>query len=227
MQFVTSYFNGVCFLYIVEETLTLTIHVQHPDNKEFNRSLGELVSDEILKIGFVQAGLQSFICEFESCITDLIGEKAMQRLKTCDFSSYTDLIENVISILTDSKETNIYLRFPIASIDDYLTVSSLRNAIDMSAHAGKMKVSGNVIKWNKEDFQELFVKPFKRIIRSFMNVPTRDMEEIETIIICGTLAECPLVQNAVKKSFSTKRIVVLTDDQLKSGAVYIGHMSPI
>lgn len=213
-------------MYIAEETLTLTIHVQHPDNKEFNRSLGELVSDEILKIGFVQAGLQSFICEFESCITDLIGEKAMQRLKTCDFISYTDLMEHLISILQeDPKETYIQFRFPFASIDDYCTVSSFQNAIDMSAHVGKMKVLGNIIRWDKEDFHELFVKPVKRIIRSFMNVPTRDMEEIETFIICGTLAECPLVQNAVKKSFSTKRIVVLTDDQVKSGAVYIGHMS--
>lgn len=186
------------------------------------------MSDEILKIGFVQGGLQSFICEFESCITNLIGDEAMQILKTCDFSSYTELMENVIRILLkDSEETDILLRFPFASIVDYSTVSSFQKAIDMSAHVGKMKVSGIVIKWNKEDFYELFVKPIKRIIRSFMNVPTRDMEEIETIIICGTLAECPLVQNAVKRSFSTKRIVVLTDDQVKSGAVYIGHMSPI
>nr|XP_022308888.1 uncharacterized protein LOC111114729 isoform X2 [Crassostrea virginica] len=209
-----------------EETLTLTIHVQHPDNKEYNLTLDELVSDEILKIGFVQGGLQSFICEFESCITYLIGDEAMQILKTRDFSSYTDLVENVIRILLkDSEETDIHLRFPFASIVGYSTVSSFRKTIDMSAHVGKMKVFGNVIIWNKEDFYELFVKSVKRIIRSFMNVPSRDMVEIETIIMSGTLAECPLVQNAVKKSFSTKRIVVLTDDQVKIGAVYIGHMS--
>lgn len=213
--------------YIAENTLTLTIHVQHEEKTldEFETNLRyskDRQSNEILKIGFVQGGLQSFISVFESCFNDFCGEGAMQKLKTCDFSSYKDIIEDVLRFLkSDSERTEIRIRFPISIIDD----DSFKKAMDMSVHAGKIEMKRNKMKWEKEEFQKLFDKPVKKIIQSFMEVPSRDMDDIQTIIMFGTLAECPLVQNAVKKSFSTKQIVVLTHDQVKKGAVYIGHMS--
>lgn len=206
-------------MFIAEEILSLTIHVKHEDGKYKQ-------SNEILKSGFVQGGLQSFISEFETCINELIGEEAMQMLKTYDMNSYPELLEAVVGILNnDSADTNVRFRFPFASIADVSSLSTFKKAIDMSVHAGKIYIVRDVVIWNKEDFHKLFDKPIKRIMHRFMKLSARDIEEIETIIMFGSLAECPLVQNAVKKSFSTKRIVVLTDDQVKSGAVYIGHMS--
>lgn len=206
-------------MFIAEEILSLTIHVKHEDGKYKQ-------SNEILKSGFVQGGLQSFISEFETCINKFIGEEAMQRLKTYGMVSYLELIEAVIRLLNnDTEDTNVRFHFPFASIDDLSSLTSFEKAIDMSVHAGKIHVRRDLVIWNKEDFHKLFDKPIKRIIHSFMKLSARDLEEIETIIMFGPLAECLLVQNAVKKSFSTKRIVVLTDDQVKSGAVYIGHMS--
>ena len=217
--------------YIAEKTLTLTIHVQHEEKTldEFETKLRyskDRQSNEILKIGFAQGGLQSFISVFESCFNDFCGEGAMQKLKTCDYYSYIEMIDSVLKFLeSDPKRTNIRIRFPISIIDDDSSFSSFKKAIDMSVHAGKIQLENDKLIWDKEDFQNLFDKPVKRIIQSFMEVPSRDMDDIQTIIMFGTLAECPLVENAVKKSFSSKQIVVLTDHQVKSGAVYIGNIS--
>ena len=52
-----------------------------------------------------------------------------------------------------------------------------------------------------------------------------DMEDIDTLLMIGSFAECRVVQNAVRKTLSPKRVVVVTNEEVRSGGVYIGHMT--
>lgn len=52
-----------------------------------------------------------------------------------------------------------------------------------------------------------------------------DMEDIDTFLMIGSFAECHVVQNAVREALSPKRVVVVTNDEVRSGGVYIGHMT--
>lgn len=200
-----------------EDFATTTIHMK--------QELQD-VSDEFMKVGFV--AVQSFVDEFESCIKNIIGEKAMQRFKTCDLPGYTDLMENVSVKLKSKWEVSrikIYLPTSLKDIfDGNASPLTLQEVIDMSVYGGQISIRRDKMIWNLEDFFRLFNKPIKKLIRILQRVPSYDMEDIDTFIMFGRLAEYPLVQNAVKKFFSTKHLVVLSTEQVKSGAICIGNM---
>lgn len=181
-------------------------------------------SNEIIKMGFDRVGLQSILVyEFESCISDIIGKEAMQRFKVCDFPSYKELMETVLRKLENKTKNgiiNIHLPISIIDMDDD---KSFQEAIDMSVYAGTIRHKGAVISWKKEDFQKLFDKAIGKIIRILKQ--SCDMKGIDTIVMFGRLAKCSVLQDAIRESFSTKHVVVLTEQQVRSGAVYIGLMS--
>ena len=196
----------------------------HRKNKAAADLLGpQTQSNEIIKMGFDRVGLQSILVyEFESCMREIIGKEAMQRFKVCDFPSYKELMETVLVKLKSKKEyeTNIKLPSSIIEMHD----KSLQEAIDMSVYAGTIRQKHRaIISWKREDFQKLFDKSIGKIIRILKQ--SCDMEDIDTIVMFGTLAECPVLQDAIRESFSIKHVVVLTEEQVRSGAVYIGLMS--
>lgn len=181
-------------------------------------------SNEIIKMGFDRVGLQSILVYgFESCISEIIGKEAMQRFKVCDFPSYKELMETVL-VKLENKENygtiNIQLPTSIIDMDDD---KSFQEAIDMSVYAGTIRQTVYKLRWIKEDFQKLFDKSIGKIIRILKQ--SCDMEGIDTIVMFGRLAECLILQDAIRESFSTKHVVVLTEEQVRSGAVYIGLMS--
>lgn len=48
---------------------------------------------------------------------------------------------------------------------------------------------------------------------------------METILLFGSLSQSGVVQDAVRKSFNSKRVIALESDAAAvKGAVYIGHM---
>lgn len=181
-------------------------------------------SNEIIKMGFDRVGLQSILVYgFESCISEIIGKEAMQRFKVCDFPSYKELMETVL-VKLENKENygtiNIQLPTSIIDMDDD---KSFQEAIDMSVYVGTIRQTVYKLRWIKEDFQKLFDKSIGKIIRILKQ--SCDMEGIDTIVMFGRLAECLILQDAIRESFSTKHVVVLTEEQVRSGAVYIGLMS--
>lgn len=209
-------------MYLAEETLTMTVHRK---NKDAAVLVGfETQSNEIIQMGFDRVGLQSILVyDFEFCISEIIGKEAMQRFKVCDFPSYKELMETVL-VKLENKENyetiNIQLPSSIIDMDDD---KSFQEAIDMSVYAGTIRQTVNKLRWKKEDFQKLFDKSIGKIIRILEQ--SCDMEGINTIVMFGRLAECPILQDAIRESFSTKLVVVLTEEQVRSGAVYIGLMS--
>lgn len=47
---------------------------------------------------------------------------------------------------------------------------------------------------------------------------------METILLFGSLSQSGVVQDAVNKSFNSKRVIASELDVAVKGAVYIGHM---
>lgn len=102
--------------------------------------------------------------------------------------------------------------------------TSLKNAISLSKYSERVKLSNSILKWNKEDFFKFGEKVTKGVIEHIETEFAVDMAEVETILLFGSLSQSGVVQDAVRKSFSTKRVIALDSDAAVKGAVYIGHM---
>lgn len=119
---------------------------------------------------------------------------------------------------------NMYI--PISMIN-YLkggTKTPLKNAIGLSKYSEKVKLSNSVLKWNKEDFLKFGDKVTKGVIEHIKTEFAVDMADVETILLFGSLFQSGAVQDPVRKSFNTKRVIALESDAAVKGAVYIGHM---
>lgn len=188
------------------------------------------LSNEVLKISTVPLGLQSVFDEFENCLTEIMGQEEMLMYKSEhreDFEELSDtFFKNYSNLDSSACRSTINMYIPISMIN-YLkggTKTSLKNAIGLSKYSEKVKLSNSVLKWNKEDFLKFGDKVTKVVIEHIKTEFAVDMADVETILLFGSLFQSGALQDPVRKSFNTKRVIALESDAAVKGAVYIGHM---
>lgn len=188
------------------------------------------LSNEVLKISTVPLGLQSVFDEFENCLTEIMGQEEMLMYKSEhreDFEELSDtFFKNYSNLDSSACRSTINMYIPISMIY-YLkggTETSLKNAIGLSEYSEKVKLSNRVLKWNKEDFLKFGDKVTKVVIEHIKTEFAVDMADVETILLFGSLFQNGALQDPVRKSFNTKRVIALESDAAVKGAVYIGHM---
>ena len=71
--------------------------------------------------------------------------------------------------------------------------------------------------------EKVFEKTISKIKTNIKDVI--NIEDTATLHMIGSFAECRVVQNAVRETLSPKRVVVVTNEEVRSGGVYIGHMT--
>lgn len=188
------------------------------------------LSNEVLKISTVPLGLQSVFDEFENCLTEIMGQEEMLMYKSEHREDFEELAHaffkkySKLDLRACRSTINMYI--PISMIN-YLkggTKTPLKNAIGLSKYSEKVKLSNSVLKWNKEDFLKFGDKVTKGVIEHIKTEFAVDMADVETILLFGSLFQSGAVQDPVRKSFNTKRVIALESDAAVKGAVYIGHM---
>lgn len=166
------------------------------------------LSDEILRICTGPWGLQSVLCEFETCMSDIFGVEQIQMLKLLEHRwDFNDLIESFLMkyLIKDkySGSNKIRLRIPIS----------------LSRHSEQIKLHMNLLSLNKDDFEKIGEKTIKNIIKQIKTVLAGEMADVETIILCGRLSQSYIVQHALVESFKTKRVVVFDNMHENSAAI--------
>lgn len=188
------------------------------------------LSNEVLKISTVPLGLQSVFDEFENCLTEIMGQEEMLMYKSEHREDFEELahafFKKYSKLDLSACRSTINMYIPISMIN-YLkggTKTPLKNAIGLSKYSEKVKLSNSVLKWNKEDFLKFGDKVTKVVIEHIKTEFAVDMADVETILLFGSLFQSGAVQDPVRKSFNTKRVIALESDAAVKGAVYIGHM---
>lgn len=188
------------------------------------------LSNEVLKISTVPLGLQSVFDEFENCLTEIMGQEEMLMYKSEHREDFKELahafFKKYSKLDLSACRSTINMYIPISMIN-YLkggTKTPLKNAIGLSKCSEKVKLSNSVLKWNKEDFLKFGDKVTKGVIEHIKTEFAVDMADVETILLFGSLFQSGAVQDPVRKSFNTKRVIALESDAAVKGAVYIGHM---
>lgn len=188
------------------------------------------LSKEVLKISTVPLGLQSVFDEFENCLTEIMGQEEMLMYKSEHREDFEELahafFKKYSKLDLSACRSTINMYIPISMIN-YLkggTKTPLKNAIGLSKYSEKVKLSKSVLKWNKDDFLKFGDKVTKGVIEHIKTEFAVDMADVETILLFGSLFQSGAVQDPVRKSFNTKRVIALESDAAVKGAVYIGHM---
>lgn len=117
-----------------------------------------------------------------------------------------------------------YVRIPIRPIPINQTemasnIKRMNLVGDVSYAHGGLKISGQLVEsWIKE--------PISNAISHMSGILTEpSMSVVDSVLLVGGFAECPFVQEAVKKAFSNKRIVIPSQprEAVLCGAVLFGR----
>lgn len=182
------------------------------------------LSDEILRISTGPWGLQSVLCEFETCMSDIFGVEHIQMLKLLEHRrEFDELIESFLIayffIYNNYDSDKIRLRIPVTLLELENTMATKVQAVCLSKYSKQVQLSQDTLRWNKNEFVKIGEKTIKNIIKQIKTVLAGEMTDLDTIILCGKLSNSVVVQTALVEYFDTKRVVVLDETYQNSAAI--------
>lgn len=187
-------------------------------------------SIEILKIISEPWSILDLVNEFECFLIEILGKERIQKVKNESGICYGELIENFKLRFYSAKygeERRISIIIPHSIIRSVQgeKYTDFKRVIESSIYAKKIKILGDKMCWENNDFLDTFgKKPADKIIRLIKSVPSGDLADVDTLLLVGGLSECDYVKRAVKSYFVQKHVVCLSYIDVLRGAVYIGHM---
>lgn len=193
-------------------------------------------SNEVLKIITAPWGFLSIVHEFENIVKEVFGEERLQRFfaeNSYNAVEYEDLLYQfkikfkcLASRQEDShKILNITIPLSMADFYEREENKTLSEAFRSTKFSEKKKVFKYKFRIDGNLFlEECAAKVVNKIIEKIQSIPSGDLEDIKTVLLFGSFCEIGFVLDAVRKSFSTKHVVLLDYVGVLKGAVFIGHM---
>lgn len=170
--------------------------------------------------------MQSLLDEFETFMKEIVGKQQMQAMKkdlSSDYTDFTEIFKRKLKTMRNLQRLQISIPFNILQWVKDHTLSTMEQNISSSRYSEKVEMTCDKIRWSKDGISLLCDKTIKRIIEHIKTILVSDMIDVETILLFGSLSEVIVVQNAVRDFFNTKRVVVLHENAVLAGAVYIRH----
>jgi molecular chaperone DnaK (HSP70) len=92
-------------------------------------------------------------------------------------------------------------------------------------HRDDVKYAGGRLKMENGYFGGFFKKTIDSIVKHIAQLFEKEVKDVEIIVMVGGFSECMLVQDAIKKNFEQKTVIVPEEPELAvlRGAVYFGH----
>ena len=170
---------------------------------------------------------------FEEFLCDIVGKDKMDKFKDENMVDYLDLFRNFETkkrTINPKKldEGNMHMTVP----DGFTQMvnggkKGFEAVISKSPHRDIVSFDKGNFKWQNREFAKFFEKTIRSIVNHIEELfQEKDVKDVKTILMVGGFSECMLLQDAIRKKFSKKRIVVPEDYGLAvlKGAVYFGHV---
>lgn len=156
----------------------------------------------------------------------------MKNIKDKDPSAYLDLFrefETVKRTITPEKDSKVNITIPFASLDAQCKTvlgENLADVLESSPYSNQITVRGDKMRVDPDLMRTLF-KPTIDSIISLMKEILRNKatSEVSQLLLVGGFSECILIQDAVKRNFKQKRVIIPEEAGLSvlKGAVLFGH----
>lgn len=169
---------------------------------------------------------------FIQMIVKILGAPLINLLKQEDPSAYLDLLrefETVKRKIESTTSGKVNFTVPCATINSLCEKhqkESFKSMIETSPFANQITLRGDKLRVDADIMKNLFSTTVNNIIKLVKDVLRNPVvSDVQLLLLVGGFAECPLIQTAMKKVFSHKRIVIPEESGLSvlKGAVLFGH----
>ncbi|XP_076100919.1 heat shock 70 kDa protein 12A-like [Mytilus galloprovincialis] len=169
---------------------------------------------------------------FVQMIVKILGAPLINLLKQEDPSAYLDLLrefETVKRKIESTTSGKVNFTVPCATINTLCEKhqnESLKSMIEASPFANQIALRGDKLRVDAKIMKNLFSSTVNNIIKLVKDVLRKSVvRDVPLLLLVGGFAECPLIQTAMKKEFTNKRIVIPEEAGLSvlKGAVLFGH----
>lgn len=166
---------------------------------------------------------------FLQLIISIVGAPVFQQFKEKYPKDYLELVQSFETkkraVNTSSKET---FRIPVSLVELFETESEeeLNSLILQTRHRGKLKLDGDKLIMYGEMISEMFKHSRESIVEHVESLFAHPFcKDVDKILMVGGFSECVIIQEAIKKRFPNKRVVIPPDAGLAivKGAVLFGH----
>ena len=167
--------------------------------------------------------------EFENRLINILGERVMKQLKEEQAQAYLDIFREFEiakrSIKScDTDEIRMTISYVTVNemcekIENKTLKEAFKNVDGMKIKADKLHIDAEIMK----QFYQPSIKELIKHMQTILKHPRTDGTSI--ILLVGGSAECGLIRDEIKKSFSSLQLVVPPEAGLAvmKGAVIFGH----
>lgn len=129
----------------------------------------------------------------------------------------------------EQKKKKVNMTIPVTSLDKICQKfhqKSFEDLVKKSEYANDVTLMGDKLRINGDFMRSLFEPSIDAIIvlmREILSKP--EAKKVSNILVVGGFSDCVLVQDAIRKAFSNKRIIIPEDAGMTvlKGAVLFGH----
>ncbi|XP_076100918.1 heat shock 70 kDa protein 12A-like [Mytilus galloprovincialis] len=169
---------------------------------------------------------------FIQMMVKILGAPMINLLKQEDPSAYLDLLrefETVKRKIEPTTSGKVNFTIPCATINALCEKhqnESLLSMIQASPFADQITLRGDKLRVDADVMKTLFEKTINNIIKLVKDILRKSSaQDVPLLLLVGGFAECPLIQSAMGKEFSEKRIIIPEEAGISvlKGAVLFGH----
>ncbi|KAL3880726.1 hypothetical protein ACJMK2_032943 [Sinanodonta woodiana] len=168
---------------------------------------------------------------FKQLLIKIVGNDVMVRFSRNHTADYLDMyreFETKKRAISGDIVGKVTFKIPIALKDIFeeTTGEDIKDAIAQTRYSEQLSWTGDKLRINADLMKCLFdsaISGMTNHLRQLFNEPT--VKGTDTILLVGGFSDSPLLQEAVRKTFPDKRLIIPQDAGLAvlKGAVIFGH----
>ncbi|XP_033743555.1 heat shock 70 kDa protein 12A-like [Pecten maximus] len=195
------------------------------------RVLGDGNLEEIFKASGGAWGGTKVDESFFELLMKVVGTNVMKTFKTKHTGDELELFrefETKKRTITTDFGNKVTLRIPFQLSESFEEEfgASLKETIKQTNFKGKMNWTGDKLKVDPDIIRELFTLSASSIVEHVRDLLKKEAcRNVSTLLMVGGFSECVLIQDAIRKNFPDKRVIIPEDAGLAvvKGAVLFGH----
>lgn len=214
----------ILFLFCLGGTADITVHEKLKGNK----------LKELFKASGGACGGTSVDSKFYATLTRIFGGPMLRELQKEKTYAYMDLMREFETSKRVVKpdagpDSKVTFTIPYETMNDLckeIHDQGLKDVLKESTLGDDITSVGGKLRIKASYFKSLFGNTIEDIVQHIKNILEKpEAKDVSKLLLVGGFSECGLIQEAVKKAFPDKRVIIPEEAGLAvlKGAVIFGH----
>ena len=167
--------------------------------------------------------------EFENRLTDILGERVMQKLRKEKTDAYLDIFREfeIAKRKIEYCDTKVIrMNFPYCTLNELCVEIENKTLENFFENIDGIRIKMDKMYIESEIMRQFFQPSIKELIKHMQSIVKNPRTDgMSIIVLVGGSADCCLIQEEIRKSFSSLQVIVPKEAGLAvlKGAVMYGH----